>query len=175
MQSSGARDALIEQILDHLQLLGPEIERVGGAAASSLSLNRTDLRALRALMPSEGMTAGELARALHVTTGATTRVIDSLVASGHAVREPDPHDRRRVLVRLTPEAAAAVHGLFQRLREQGRTLLQEYGDVELEILARFLADARSLFRLHALRLERLTGGRHPHSPLDESGPVSPSW
>jgi DNA-binding MarR family transcriptional regulator len=175
MQPTGAREGLIEAILDHLQLLGPEIERVGGAAASSLSLNRTDLRALKALLPSDGMTAGELARALHVTSGATTRVIDSLVASGHAVRQPDPHDRRRVLVRLTPEAAAAVHGVFERLREQVKTLLHEYGDMELEIVARFLTDARALFRLHALRLERLTGGRHLDSPVDESGPVSPSW
>jgi DNA-binding MarR family transcriptional regulator len=154
MPSNAARERLIEQILDHLQLLGPEVDRLSGAAASSMRLNRTDLRAVQALRPSDGMTAGELARALQITSGATTRVIDSLVASGHAVREADPHDRRRVLVRLTPAAAEAVDSSFERLREQARALVAGYGDVELEVLARFLADARSLLRLHALRPSR---------------------
>jgi len=132
-----------------------------------MRLNRTDLRALQVLGPSAGMTAGELARALQVTSGATTRVIDSLVASGHAVREADPHDRRRVLVRLTPRATAAVDRSFERLREQARTVLDGYRDAELELLARFLADVRSLLRLHALRLARQTNARHSDSPLDD--------
>src|SRR5260370_31136803 len=101
-----AGDRLIEQILDHLLLLAGDVDRLLGAAAAFNQLNRTDLRALQALRGG-GMTAGHLARALHVTSGATTRVIDSLVAAGHVVRVPDQQDRRRVVVRLTPPAEPA--------------------------------------------------------------------
>src|SRR5215470_87937 len=110
-----ARDTLIERILDHLLLMGSDADRLTGAAAVFNRLNRTDLRALQVLRAG-GLTAGQLARALSVTSGATTRVIDNLVASGQVVRGPDPKDRRRVLVRLTPAAIRQVDRTFAQLR-----------------------------------------------------------
>jgi DNA-binding MarR family transcriptional regulator len=151
-----ARDHLIERILDHLLLMGSDADRLTGAAAVFNRLNRTDLRALQALRGG-GMTAGTLARALGVTSGATTRVIDSLVASGHVARAPDPTDRRRVLVRLTPGAEDQVDRTFERLRADARGLLQTYDDAELETVAHFLEDVRALVREHAQRLSTHDG------------------
>lgn len=145
------RDRLIEEILDRLLLMGSEADRLTGAAAVFNQLNRTDLRALQALRGG-GMTAGRLARALGVTSGATTRVIDSLVASGHVVRGPDPTDRRRVQVQLTPAAEEQIDRTFAQLRADARTLLQSYDDAGLETVARFLEDVRALVREHARRL-----------------------
>jgi DNA-binding MarR family transcriptional regulator len=150
-----ARDRLIDQILDHLLLMGSDADRLTGAAAVFNRINRTDLRALQALRGG-GMTAGRLARTLGVTSGATTRVIDSLVASGQVVREPDPSDRRRVLVRLTRAAQQQVDRTFAQLREDARALLETYGDAELETVARFLEDVRALVREHARRLSPRT-------------------
>jgi DNA-binding MarR family transcriptional regulator len=141
----------MEQILDHILLMGGDLDRLTGSAAAFNRLNRTDLRALQ-LLRNGGLTAGELARSLHVTSGATTRVIDSLAAAGHVVRTPDAVDRRRVLVRLTPAAVLIVDRTFERLLADARTVLETYGDEELETLARFLADVRSLVRAHATRL-----------------------
>lgn len=132
--------------------MGTEVEMLSGAAAGSIRLNRTDLRAVQTLRGTQGMTAGELSRALQITSGATTRVIDSLTQGGHALRESDPRDRRRVLVRLTPEAASTFDRSFERLREQTRRLLDAYEDGELATVARFLGDVRSLMRAHARRL-----------------------
>jgi DNA-binding MarR family transcriptional regulator len=164
MPANPARDDLMDQILDHLQMMGPEIDRMGGAAASSMGLNRTDLRALQVLRASAGLTAGELARALRITSGATTRVIDSLVRSGHVLRATHPDDRRRVVVRLTPEAAREVDRTFERLRRQTRELLSGYADAELHLLNRFLADTRALLRHHGRRLSRdgRSGPAVPH-------------
>lgn len=148
------RERLIEQILDHIQLMGTEVERLSGAAASFVQLNRTDLRALQLLRASPGITAGELARVLQVTSGATTRVIDSLVAGGHARRETDPQDRRRVIVVVTPEAERTIDRSFDRLLRQTRSMLSAYTDEELETVDRFLADVRALFRAHARYLSR---------------------
>jgi DNA-binding MarR family transcriptional regulator len=151
-----ARDRLIEQILDQLLLLGSDADRLTGAAAVFNRLNRTDLRALQALRGG-GMTAGNLARALGVTSGATTRVIDSLVVSGHVVRGPDSRDRRRVLVRLTPAAERQVDSTFEQLRIDTRALLDRYDDDKLETLARFLEDVRRLVREHGRRLSPRNG------------------
>lgn len=151
-----ARDGLIERILDHLLLMGSDADRLTGAAASFNRLNRTDLRALEALRRG-GLTAGTLARALGVTSGATTRVIDSLVASGHVVRGPDPTDRRRVLVQLTPAAVAQVDRTFDELLADTRGLLETYTEADLETVARFLEDVRALVRQHAGRLASRAG------------------
>lgn len=154
MKMAAGREKLIEQILDHIQLLGTEVDRLTGAVASFIGLNRTDLRALLLLRASGGMTAGELARSLQVTSGATTRVIDSLVAAGHARREGDPTDRRRVLIMLSPDAERILDASFEQLRAHARLLLESYQDEELETVARFMADMRSLIRAHARRLSQ---------------------
>lgn len=151
-----ARDRVIEQILDHLLLLQGDADRLSGAAAVFNRINRTDLRALQALRRG-GLTAGMLARALGVTSGATTRVIDSLATSGHVVRVPDPTDRRRVLVRLTPAAEGQVDDTFEALRSDARHLLETYRDAELDTVARFIQDVRDLVRQHARRLSPRNG------------------
>jgi DNA-binding MarR family transcriptional regulator len=150
------RDRLIEQILDQLLLMGSEADRLTGAAAVFNQLNRTDLRALQALRAG-GMTAGRLARALGVTSGATTRVIDSLVASGHVARGPDPTDRRRVLVQLTPAAEDQVDRTFEPLLGDARALLETYDDAALVTVSRFLEDVRGLVREHTRRLSPRAG------------------
>jgi DNA-binding MarR family transcriptional regulator len=44
-----------------------------------------------------------LAERIVCTTGAMTKLVDRLQRSGLVERRPDPHDRRGVLVQLTPE------------------------------------------------------------------------
>lgn len=62
-----------------------------------------------------GMTAGRLARASMVTSGAVTNRLDRLVAKGHVTRDVDPANRRTVVVALTPagrkliDRAVAAH------------------------------------------------------------------
>jgi DNA-binding MarR family transcriptional regulator len=44
------------------------------------------------------MTAGQLAKATSLTTGAITGIVDRLEKACWARRAADPHDRRRVIV-----------------------------------------------------------------------------
>src|SRR5215216_6498033 len=68
------------------------------AIADHLGMNRTDMRCIDLIDQAGGMTAGELARAADLTTGAVTAVIDRLEKAGMARRVPDPLDRRRVRI-----------------------------------------------------------------------------
>jgi DNA-binding MarR family transcriptional regulator len=145
---------LIEEILEQLSVMTVDVEELTGATANFVRLNRTDFHALQVLSSSRGMTAGELARALRVTTGATTRVIDSLVAAGHARREWDPEDRRRILVSVTPAALRALERSRQRLRDDAKQALEGFRPEELETILRFLTGTRGLLRDQARRLAR---------------------
>src|SRR4051794_4134006 len=73
------------------------------AIADHLGLSASDLRAVTALMRAGTATAGELAQASSLTTGAATRMIDRLARAGWVVRHPDGTDRRKVLVSLRKE------------------------------------------------------------------------
>jgi DNA-binding MarR family transcriptional regulator len=147
-----SRRLAIRRVLDQLRHLAVDVDELSVATAVHLHLNRTDLRALQLLRASPGLTAGELARGLHVTTGATTRVIDSLVAAGHAEREWDPVDRRRIVVRLTPAARRALDSSDERLLAEAQALLERRSTEHVEAVAALLGELQELMRTHARRL-----------------------
>src|ERR1700743_2340076 len=70
-------------------------------AARRLGIGAVDMRCLNVVENAGGVTAGELARAVGVTSGAVTGALDRLELAGYARRAPDPGDRRRVRVEVT--------------------------------------------------------------------------
>jgi DNA-binding MarR family transcriptional regulator len=122
------------------------------AAAERLGLNSTDLECL-GMIASVPTTAGELARATGLTTGAITGVIDRLERAGYARREHDKADRRRVLVHAEPEALRKAAPIFEPMRRASAEALSGYSDAELTLILSFLtrAQAESLKVLAALR------------------------
>lgn len=81
-------------------------ERFAGEAGLSLS----DFQTLVFLSAKNGSPAKAVGEALGLTTGATTALIDRLVAAGYVTREPHPTDRRSTLIMLTPSGLAAATG-----------------------------------------------------------------
>ncbi|WP_427017444.1 MarR family winged helix-turn-helix transcriptional regulator [Pseudarthrobacter sp. P1] len=75
-----------------------------------MDINETDFQAMQHLLKNRGMSPGELAKALHLTSAATTTVVDRLVLKGHAVREPHPTDRRRLQVIPSPTSVRDAMG-----------------------------------------------------------------
>lgn len=81
------------------------------ARLAPLGLTAQDFDVLATLRRSGepfALTPGQLAEAVMVTTGGMTGRIDRLAAAGFVVREPDPDDRRSILVRLTQGGLAAI-------------------------------------------------------------------
>jgi DNA-binding MarR family transcriptional regulator len=76
----------------------------------ALSVNETDFKAMGALMDNGPMAAGDLAKAIGVSPGAATTVIDRLVAVGHATREQNPKDRRGIVVVPNPASVESAWG-----------------------------------------------------------------
>src|SRR5262249_48626307 len=75
------------------------------AAAERIGINGTALTCLNIRSFRGQMTAGELARATGLTTASITGVVDRLEEAGYVTRERDPHDRRRVVVKLVVDRA----------------------------------------------------------------------
>ena len=88
------------------------------ALAARLGLNPSDLRCLILISAEEEMTPTRLAELSDLTSGAVTGVLDRLEAAGYLRREPDPTDRRRMLIRLDPGRRAELDAAYAPVLEQ---------------------------------------------------------
>ena len=86
------------------------------------------LSALRRVGPPFQLTPGALLRATLVTSGTMTNRIDRLTQAGLVHREPDPRDRRGVLVTLTDEGKARLDAALEDLLTSERKLLAGLDD-----------------------------------------------
>ncbi len=122
------------------------------AVADRMGLSRTDMRCVDLLERRGTMTAGALAVASGLTTGAVTFLIDRLEARGMVRRRRDPGDRRRVLVEMIESAAKEGFAIHQPMVTDMRALVQRYKMEELGIIFDFLTEARQVYESHAPRL-----------------------
>jgi DNA-binding MarR family transcriptional regulator len=132
---------------------GSLMQLMGQAAADRIGINNTDLNCLNILSFSGHMTAGELAKATGLTTASITGVIDRLEEAGFVRRERDPHDRRRVVVRLSLDKAVSdVASVFAPMLRDWREMARRYSDDELRLIVDFYGRVEQVFRKHLIRL-----------------------
>lgn len=77
-----------------------------------LSVNTTDLNAMRHLIQHGPIGPGKLADLIHLSPAATTTVVDRLESLGHVLRRPHPTDRRRTLVEATPRSRKKAEAIL---------------------------------------------------------------
>jgi len=126
--------------------LARHLELARGETLATRDLDVWEYDVLAALRASGGryeLSPGELILQTQVSSGTMTNRIDRLDRRGYVTREPDPADRRGVLVRLTvsgrkkidvvlAELAKAEAVIWQQLGERKRTNLD---DAARELLA----------------------------------------
>jgi DNA-binding MarR family transcriptional regulator len=131
-----------------------DIARRGAFTAHGLESWEFDvLSALRRAGPPFQLTPGALLRATLVTSGTMTNRIDRLAAARLVSREPDPRDRRGVLVTLSERGMTVVDAAFTDLLDREQLLLSCLSPEERHVLAGLL---RTLL-----------------IPFDEGGPPAP--
>src|SRR6476646_4089911 len=105
------RSDLIEAIEHQARIGSTHTVLFHTAVAERLGLNPSDHKVADILALEEGpVTPGRLAELTGLTTGAVTGVLDRLENAGFVAREPDPADRRRIILRLRPGRIAEVGG-----------------------------------------------------------------
>jgi DNA-binding MarR family transcriptional regulator len=113
-----------------------DIARRGAFADHELESWEFDvLSALRRQGPPFQLTPGGLLRATLVTSGTMTNRIDRLAQADLVRREPDPRDKRGVLVTLTDRGLARVDAALEDLLGREEALLAGLDDGERQQLA----------------------------------------
>jgi DNA-binding MarR family transcriptional regulator len=126
-----------------------QIQRAGALADALITKvarrYRLSHAALNALAVIEGaggpVPTGQVSAQMHISTATMTSVLDTLERNGYIVRQPDPADRRRVLVDITPTAQALLDQVLPAVQQVVTATLSPLDDQTLHTLLQGLTAA----------------------------------
>jgi DNA-binding MarR family transcriptional regulator len=119
--------------------MGAQSVIVSQTVAARFGLNTTDLECLDLIQLEGSVSAGRLAAATGLSTGATTALIDRLERAGYVERFDDPADRRRVLVRIRKGSIDEIARAYVPMQKRMFALWSRYSEAELAVIEDFLS------------------------------------
>jgi len=118
-----------------LQRAGAKADALITGVARRHGLSHAALNALAVIEGAGGpVPAGQVSAQMHISTATMTSVLDTLERNGHIHRQPDPADRRRVLVDITPSAQALLDQVLPAVQQLVTATLSPLGDQTLHTL-----------------------------------------
>lgn len=138
------RERLVESITERHQQLSTATQRVAHAFAAQNGLSERELQALIVVMQAEAsghpVTAGELGKAVRLSSAATTGIIDRLERAEHIERRRNAEDRRRVTLHYAPLGMRTAATFFAPLSDLSSAIMARFDDHSLEIIDRYLTE-----------------------------------
>ena len=156
-----------------LKTLGYEVRRMSAqgvllsnAVAERVGLSSSDLECLDfvVMAQEEAITAGDLAAATGLTSGAITGLIDRLESAGFVRREADPRDRRKVRVVPVRSAVEQLGTYYAPLAERTDALWAQFTEKELRLILDFTRGSTAVAAEEAARIRTLSARRRSASP-----------
>jgi DNA-binding MarR family transcriptional regulator len=130
-------DPVVEGVVDRMATINKHIGRAFEDTLAGHGINHGEYRLLLRLATrskDNRMSAGDLSRALLLSSGAMTNRIDRLETAGLVRRVPDPKDRRGVLVELTERGVELIDGAVTEQAAKEADVLGVLGAKELATL-----------------------------------------
>ncbi|MEV3901436.1 MarR family transcriptional regulator [Mycobacterium sp. NPDC050551] len=143
-ERSAGRTAAVRDAIEAMAGWQVLVAQFNDLVARRLGVSPTETQCLYVLARFGPATPGELARRVNLSSGATTRMLDRLLAAGYITRSPDPHDRRRVVIAPAGDGIARVAAMYEPLNADLAGLLTDFGGADLQRLARFARAAEEV-------------------------------
>ncbi len=105
--------------------------------AEQVGLHVTDLQCINILDLLGPLRPGELAEHTGLTTGGITVALDRLEKAKYIRRQPNPNDRRSVLVQVVPARLRKLDAHYRTIRERLGILLAGFSEAELAAVLKF--------------------------------------
>lgn len=112
-------------------------------AAEKVGLSLTDMQIIHMLQLYGPATPSRLAIWTGLSSGGVTVALDRLQKAGYIRREPNPTDRRSLIVTLAPVRMRKVAGMYGEVERETRRLLATLPSNDLEAVIRFFETLRS--------------------------------
>lgn len=134
-EPSRQRRTLVREVTRTLTAVYAASQGVQHSFAKEHALSDTDFRALTAIYVAENqgrpLTGAGLGKELSLSPAAVSYLVDRLVASGHATRDRDPSDRRRLVLRYSEHGRQVAGNFFGPLGARTQAALASFDDEEL--------------------------------------------
>jgi DNA-binding MarR family transcriptional regulator len=155
------RAALESMIAADVRAMNVESDQIGRHFAGRHDVAANDFRALLHIMVAETagspLTAGDLRKRMGMSGAAITYLVERMISSGHVLRESDPTDRRKVILRVADHGMDVARGFFTPLAEQTSAALARLSDADLRAAHRtFTALIEAMHEFRA-QLDATTG------------------
>jgi DNA-binding MarR family transcriptional regulator len=159
-----------------LRELGLEVRRMSaqgvllsGAVAEHAGISSSDLECLDFIVMAgeEAITAGQLAAATGLTSGAVTGLVDRLEKAGFVRREYDRADRRKVRIVPVQATIQQLGSYYTPLAQRTESLWAEYSETQLRIILDFARRSVALAAEETARIRNLPIGQ---GMLEAGGP-----
>lgn len=148
-----SQDEAIARLTTVLRRMGAASALHSQAIAKRIGIAPVDLECLDMILLAGPVTAGQIMEHTNLTSGAVTGLIDRLAKKGYVERATDPQDRRKVIVRIVPEAVRPIENLFVPMAERSAALMRQYSAEELDLIAGFVEKGTALALERARELD----------------------
>ena len=135
---------MVTRVGIQVRQMGAQSVLTSQVIADRFDLHTTDLECLDLIYLRQNPSAGELAKATGLTSGAVTALIDRLEDAGFVKRVADPTDRRRLHVQIRPTAIAPIKAVYEPMQARMFDLWSSYSIQELEVILDFLSRSTTL-------------------------------
>ena len=135
---------MVTRVGIQVRQMGAQSVLTSQVIADRFDLNTTDLECLDLIYLRQNPSAGELAMATGLTSGAVTALIDRLEDAGYVKRVADPKDRRRLHVQIRQSAIAPIKAVYEPIQGRMFELWSSYSIQELTVILDFLSRSTKL-------------------------------
>jgi DNA-binding MarR family transcriptional regulator len=125
MSSGPTKDDLIGQIAGLVMRWQDATQKYDEAVGALYNLNVAERHCLSLLWQAP-QTGAAIAREIGLTPPSVTALVDRLELRGYVRREPNPTDRRKIMIAITDKTRAMTERVYQPLAVAGHKLLSGY-------------------------------------------------
>lgn len=155
-----SRKELVQAIVEQARRGSTRSVILHSVIAERLGLHPSDHKCADLLLAESGVsTPGRLAELTGLSSGAITGVLDRLERAGFIAREADPDDRRRTLVKLTPQLMPNMQRIFAPLVQGMARVCEQYTAAELQLILHFMRATDEMSRTATEEVRQQTNKR----------------
>jgi DNA-binding MarR family transcriptional regulator len=125
------------------------LAQMHASLSQCMDVTAQELLAIDHLDMDGAMGPSDLARRLHMTTGAMTALADRLDERGYVAREAHPSDRRRLVLSLTQKARAAARLHVLPMAHEVESLAAELSEDQRQTVGVFLDGLAAIAQRYA--------------------------
>jgi DNA-binding MarR family transcriptional regulator len=102
-------------------------------------IHQSEIHTIEAIGNNPGIHMSELAKILGVTRGAVQQMSEKLISKGFILRYQEPHDNKKVFLKLTKKGQIAYAGHEKSHEKMNADILTQMQDFTIEDIAKFKA------------------------------------